>query len=138
MLMLPMYFGEEATITTLTGEVVTIFLSNHRSSRDEPIIGFGAPPGFRVRRQRMQTYFEAFLQQVQIFQISCVGEEDLFIVAAREAQAWRRYRKRYPDRESFEIRVIEDTEERPLASYPWYEQLQRLHDCQTRVPFFIE
>ncbi len=138
MQMKPMYFGEDALITLPSGEQITIFLSAHRSSRNEPIIGFKTPPGTTVRRQRMQKYLEVFLQQVSIFSIGCEGKDDMLIVAAREDQARRRYRQRYPDRGPLQVQVMEGSDRQPLSGYGWYSQLQKLYDCQTPVPFFID
>lgn len=138
MYMKPMYFGEDAIITLPSGEEIIIFLSGHRSSRNEPIVGFKTPPGSTIRRQRMQQYLELFLQQVHIYQISCEGKDDVLVVSAREAPARRRYRQRYPDRGPIEVQVLEESENQPFTSYPWYGQLQQLYDQQTRAPFFID
>ena len=138
MQMKPMYFGEDAVITLLSGEAIVIFLSGYRSSRNEPIVGFKTPEGSHVRRRRMQKYLELFLQQVNIYQIRCEGKTDVLIVSAREAPARRRYRQRYPDRGPIEVTVLEASPDPPFSGYPWYERLQYLHDQQTRVPFFID
>ena len=135
--MKPMYFGEDAIIKLPSGEEIIIFLSGHRSSRNEPIIGFKTPKGSTVIRRRVEKYLALFLQQLCIYQISCAGKNDELIVAARKAQAQRHYRKRYPDRGSIEVQIIEDSEAQPLASYPWYEQLKKQYVRYCRPPFFI-
>jgi len=138
MYMKPMYFGEDAVITLPSGEEIVIFLSGHRSSRNEPIVGFKTPTGSTIRRKRMQQYLELFLQQVNIYRISCEGKEDVLIVSAREAPARRRYRQRYPDRGPIEVVLLEESDSQPFANYPWYGLLQQIYDQQTRPPFFID
>jgi len=138
MYMKPMYFGEDAVITLPSGEEVVIFLSGHRSSRNEPIVGFQTPEGSTIRRKRMQQYLELFLQQVHIFQISCEGREDVLVVSAKEMPARRRYRQRFPDRGPITVRVLEESPDQPFSDYPWYGMLQRLYDQQVRPPFFID
>jgi len=138
MKMKPMSFGEQAEIILPSGEQIIIWLSHHRSNRDEPIVGFETPQGTMVRRQRLEVYLQQFLQQVQIYQVRCQHHGDAIIVAVSQRAALRCYRKRYPSAEPEAIEHIQDSPAQPLTSYPWYRQLQKLHYWQEQPPFFIE
>ena len=133
MLVLPVRIGETTTITAPNGDTILVLMTEHRTSLDEPLLGFQVPKDYAVLRDRVKERIQTELQRVNFYLVTNRMQQSMVIASYQPDDAVEVYRRRFPYSSDIRISRIE-TE---TGNY-WYARLTENLLSKRKPPFVIE
>jgi len=132
MLVLSVRHGDTTTITTPTGDTISIMTLGSNAQHNDMRIGIQAPEEYRILRSNLRAQLLSGLKALQVFEVSSLHHGTVIVVADLPLTAIRCYKQRYPNSTPICIKV-EDAEQQP-----WYLKLSAMWLHGHQPPFCID
>jgi len=133
MLVISVKPGETTTITTPSGDLISVLLLRHRTRNDDLCLGITAPEEYSIIRETLREKLLGQLVEVSVYRVSSAQFKEELIAVRKARDALELYQTRYPDCGDLQANRVKAVERQC-----WYPMLEKCWLLGMVPPFFVE